>query len=330
MDNQLLARACSLYDAYPERLIPLTGGHYNAVYEFSAGTKGGSGILRIGVEDFPTEQTLGMLEWVNFLSEQGAPVSGPLKSVRGHLLERLEYNGQAYTITSFEKASGTLAENITPSAWTDELFQAIGRAVGQFHTISKRYQPSHAGHTRPQWYDSYEIRHATSLLENLTDPAGEKLAGLLKYLGTLPKSPTDYGLIHDDLHFANFLVGRDNRVTVIDFDDCGYGWFVIDVAMAVFDVMVLYNPLTDEQGQTFARRFLRSYLSGYREHNQLDPFWQAHIGHFLKLKELCIYADLIGHPDIKQPDSWVGRFMHGRVERVANDQPYIDIDFTSI
>jgi Ser/Thr protein kinase RdoA (MazF antagonist) len=327
MDIQLLDLACKLYGASPEELIPLSGGHSNAVYEFSAGTMGSSGILRIGVEDCPSEQTLGMLEWVNFLREQGAPVTAPLRSVRGHLLERLEYNDQAYTITSFEKAGGTLAENIPPSAWTDELFLAIGRAIGQFHSISKSYQPSHAGLTRSQWYDSYEIRHATSLLQNLTDPAGEKLVELLKYLGSLPKSTADYGLIHDDLHFANFLVGSDNRVTVIDFDDCGYGWFVIDVAMAVFDVMVLYNPLTDEQGQTFARRFLRSYLSGYREQNQLDPFWQAHIGHFLKLKELCIYADLVGHPDIQQPDSWVGRFMRGRAERVANDIPYIDIDF---
>jgi len=330
MDNQLLDAVCKLYSASPDELIPLTGGHFNAVYEFSAGIMGSSSILRIGVEDCPTEQTLGMLEWVNFLREQGAPVSGPLKSVQGYLLERLVYDGQAYNITCFEKVAGTLAENIPPSTWTDELFQAIGRAVGQFHAISKRHQPSHAALTRPQWYDSYEIRHATSLLEKLTDPAGEKLAGNLKYLVSLPESPADYSLIHDDLHFANFLVGPDNHVTVIDFDDCGYGWFVIDVAMAVFDVMVLYNPLNDKQGQTFARRFLRSYLSGYREQNQLDQFWQAHIGHFLKLKELCIYADLIGHPDIQQPDSWVGRFMRGRAERVAKDTPYIDIDFSLI
>jgi Ser/Thr protein kinase RdoA (MazF antagonist) len=330
MDIQLLDLACKRYGASPEQLIPLSGGHFNAVYEFSVGTMGSSGILRIGIEDCPTEQTLGMLEWVNFLRAQGAPVSGPLKSMRGHLLERLEYNNQPYNITCFEKVSGTLAENIPPNTWTDELFHAIGRAVGQFHAISKKYQPSHAGLTRPQWYDSYEITHATSLLQNLTDPAGEKLARLLNYLVSLPQSPADYGLIHDDLHFANFLVGQGNQVTVIDFDDCGYGWFVIDVAMAVFDVMVLYNPLNDVQGQIFARRFLRSYLSGYREQNQLDPFWQAQIGHFLKLKELCIYADLIGHPDIHQPDSWVGRFMRGRAERVANDTPYIDIDFSLI
>jgi Ser/Thr protein kinase RdoA (MazF antagonist) len=328
MDTELLDLACKLYDTSPEKLIPLTGGHYNAVYEFPAGIDATSGILRIGVEEDPADQTLGMLEWVGFLSEQGAPVTAPVSSVRGNLLERLEHDGQWYTITAFEKAEGTLAENIPPSTWTDELFHAIGRAVGQFHDISKKYQPSRATLTRRQWYDSYEITHATSLLANSSDPAREKLAELLNYLTTLPKPPEDYGLIHDDLHFANFLVRSDGQVTVIDFDDCGYGWFVIDVAMALFDVMVLYNPLSDEQGQDFAKRFMRSYLSGYKEQNQLTSFWQARIGHFLKLKELCIYADLIGHPDIQQPDSWVGRFMRNRADRVANDTPYVDIDFS--
>jgi Ser/Thr protein kinase RdoA (MazF antagonist) len=330
MDPIIIDHACKLYGASPEGLIPLTGGHYNAVYEFPSGNAANAGILRLGVEDCPTEQTLGMLEWVCFLSDQGAPVTTPIRSIRGNLLEHLEHAGQSYTITAFEKANGTLAENIPPSAWTDELFQAIGRAVGQFHAISKRYQPSQPALTRPQWYDSYEIKHATRQLKNLPDPAENKLAGLLNYLVSLPKSPDDYGLIHDDLHFANFLVGSDGRVTVIDFDDCGYGWFVIDVAMAVFDVMVLYNPQSDEQGQAFARRFMRSYLSGYREHIQLTQFWQAQIGHFLKLKEICIYADLIGHPDIQLPDSWVGRFMRTRAERVANDTPYVDIDFAII
>ena len=330
MDAQLLDLACKLYDTSSDKLIPLTGGHYNAVYEFPAGLGAISGILRIGVEEDPAEQTLGMLEWVKFLNDEGAPVTAPLKSVHGNIMERLEHDDQWYTITAFEKAEGTLAENILPSTWTDDLFHAIGRAVGQFHAISKNYQPSQPALTRRQWYDSYEITHATSQLANLANPAKEKLAELLIDLTSLPKSPEDYGLIHDDLHFANFLVSPNGQVTVIDFDDCGYGWFVIDVAMALFDVMVLYNPQSDEQGQNFARRFMRRYLSGYREHNQLTPFWQSQIGSFLKLKELCIYADLIDHPGIQDPNSWVGRFMRGRADRVAKDIPYVDIDFSDL
>jgi Ser/Thr protein kinase RdoA (MazF antagonist) len=210
------------------------------------------------------------------------------------------------------------------------LFQSIGKAVGKFHTISKSYRPSSLALTRPAWFDSYEIQSATKQLANSNYPAYEKLAKLIIQLKQLPTEPSDYGLIHDDLHFANFLIKPDGQVAIVDFDDCGYGWFAIDVAMALFDVLVLNNSASEAQNQNFARRFMKHYLSGYRQENSLTAFWQLQIPHFLKLKELCIYADLIGHPDIAQPDSWVGSFMRGRAERVANDMPYVDIDFEKI
>jgi Ser/Thr protein kinase RdoA (MazF antagonist) len=103
----------------------------------------------------------------------------------------------------------------------------------------------------------------------------------------------------------------------------------MDVAMALFDVLVLYNAPSEYESQNFALRFIASYLSGYRQENDLSTFWLRQIPRFLKLKELCIYATLIGHPDIELTDTWVGRFMCGRPERVANDIPYVDIDFTT-
>jgi hypothetical protein len=42
-----------------------------------------------------------------------------------------------------------------------------------------------------------------------------------------------------------------------------------------------------------------------------------------------IYATLIGHSDVASPDSWVGRFMKGRAERIANDLPYVELDFSA-
>ena len=87
MDPILLSSACTLYNTSPDELLPLSGGHYNSVYQFPQGDK--TAILRIGVEDCPINQTLGMLEWVNFLSLHGAPVSAPWLSINNHLLERL-------------------------------------------------------------------------------------------------------------------------------------------------------------------------------------------------------------------------------------------------
>ncbi len=328
VDPILLASACTLYNTSPDDLIPLSGGHYNAVYQFPNGEK--QAILRIGVEDCPREQTLGMLEWVRFLSDEGAPVTAPLPSINNRLLENLKYYGTRYTLTAFEKAEGTLAESIPPSEWMDELFRSIGKAAGKLHAISMRFQPSRPTHTRPQWFDAPEIHLAANRLTASDYLAGEKLTCLLANLHNLPTGPTDFGLIHGDLHFANFLIHPGGSVTIIDFDDCVYGWFAMDIAMALFDVLVLYNAPNAEERQYFARRFMRYYLSGYRQENDLPAFWQSQLPRFLKLKELCIYATLMGHSDIDNPDTWVGRFMRDRATRIANDTPYVDIDFDDL
>jgi Ser/Thr protein kinase RdoA (MazF antagonist) len=343
MQPQLISSACQLYATSPDQLIPLSGGYSNAVYKFplphtlqvSSQTLQVSktweivkhGVLRIGVEDCPPEQTLGMLEWVRFLSDQGAPVTAPLPSINSCLLEHLDHEGKHYVITAFEEAEGTLAERIPPDEWTDDLFQRIGKAAGKFHRLSHGYHPSNPLLTRPMWFDSYEIHAAIRLLASSSDPALEKLTTLVSELKLLPVEPADFGLIHDDLHFANFLIRPDGQAIIIDFDDCCYGWFAIDVAMALFDILVLYNPSTEVEKQAFARRFLSNYLTGYRQEHSLSLYWQRQIPHFLKLKELCIYATLIGHADIALSDSWGGRFMRGRAERIANDIPYVIIDF---
>jgi len=342
MDPLLLSAACQLYHTQPHLLTQLSGGHYNAVYQFplsqasndpdtgnaSPGCK--YGILRLGIEDCPPDQTLSMLDWVSYLEGQGAPVAAPLPSSNGRLLEHLEFEHQRYNLTAFEKAAGTLAEDIPPSAWTDDLFRSIGSSVGKFHRISSGYQPDLPGFNRPHWFDSYEVQDAFRLIANISDSACGKLRHLIRELRLLPTSAEDYGLIHEDLHFANFLVEQDGQVTVIDFDDCAYGWFAIDVAMALFDVLVLYNAGDETESQHFARRFMTAYLSGYRREFNVTAYWLSQIPRFLKLKELCIYATLVGHPDVALPDSWVGRFMRNRAERIANDLPYVGIDFSTL
>jgi Ser/Thr protein kinase RdoA (MazF antagonist) len=339
MDAILLEQACRLYHTSPKRLSQLTGGHSNAVYRYplhkgpgenAPGKARKCGVLRLGVEDCPADQTREMLEWVDYLNANGAPVSAPITSSNGRLVERIEYEGTAYTVTAFEEARGTLAERIPPSEWTDELFRSIGRAVGKMHAVSKGYQPAAHANQRPAWYESYEIREAMAYFAKTADPARDKLGALVNELRQLPALPEDYGLIHDDLHFANFLVLPEGGIKIIDFDDCGYGWFVTDIAMALFDVLVLYNASGEEERQAFARRFLGCYLEGYRGENYLNPSIQSQIPRFLKLKEICVYAPLVGHADIQVPDSWVGRFMKGRAARIADDVPYVDIDFTNL
>lgn len=43
-----------------------------------------------------------------------------------------------------------------------------------------------------------------------------------------------YGLIHDDISINNTLV-RENEIYLLDFDDCGFGWFLYDLPTIVLE-----------------------------------------------------------------------------------------------
>lgn len=70
----------------------------------------------------------------------------------------------------------------------------------------------------------------------------------------------DRGLIHADLHLGNALF-RAGDVRLIDFDDCGLGHRVYDLAVAL-------GELRDEPGYPAFRDAL---LDGYRRHRDIDP-----------------------------------------------------------
>jgi Ser/Thr protein kinase RdoA (MazF antagonist) len=153
----------------------------------------------------------------------------------------------------------------------------------------------------------------------------EKRKKLLGLIQTLPKDRESYGLAHLDLHFGNFFVDIEQRlITLFDFDDCAYGWYLMDVATLLFDILVVYD-LPDKE--SFGTRFLENLLKGYLSQKPLSLFWLNQLPHFLKLLEIGVYIMLYRQYDPTSADNWVGKFMLNRQERIEQDIPYIDLPF---
>jgi Ser/Thr protein kinase RdoA (MazF antagonist) len=106
-------------------------------------------------------------------------------------------------------------------------------------------------------------------------------------LNRLSRDPSVYSLIHADMHPGNVVADGD-RLTVIDFDDAGFGWHQYDIATA----------LTHWQTKPNAAAIERAFLTGYRgtrpvpdEALSLIPTfrlirWMATIGWFHQRPEL--------------------------------------------
>jgi Ser/Thr protein kinase RdoA (MazF antagonist) len=132
---------------------------------------------------------------------------------------------------------------------------------------------------RPHWgpwqssvTDAEELRQLERLAEVVT--------ARLRRFG---EGPERFGLVHADLRLANLLVDGD-RITVIDFEDCGLSWYLYDLACA----------LTFNEGRGDVRELIALWVDGYRQVEQLSSEDEKEIDTFLMLRRLMLtaYAEL--------------------------------------
>ncbi len=96
-----------------------------------------------------------------------------------------------------------------------------------------------------------------------------------KRLAALPTDREHFGLIHADLRLANLLVEGD-RTAIIDFDDCGYGWYLFDLATA----------LSFLEERPDAPELIECWLKGYRKVAEVPAGIESEIPTLIMLRRL--------------------------------------------
>jgi len=105
-------------------------------------------------------------------------------------------------------------------------------------------------------------------------------------LAAYGRSQERYGLIHADMRLANLLIDR-NETRLIDFDDCGFGWFMYDFAAGI--------SFMEDHPQVPALR--DAWVAGYRSIRQLDDEDEREIDSFIMLRRLALLAWIGSHAD---------------------------------
>lgn len=326
--SRILTQAAKRYGFSPAQAIALSGGHFSHTYEFPRG--GDRFVLRITPpnDEIDMHATKAVLSWLSYLAEHGASVPSLLESGEGNLIEAVEFENKTYIFVAFKKVEGILAESLFPGRWNDDLTAALGYAVGRMHAISHGYYPEDERLMRPAWDKIVNCFNPAEVLDAEHFLIAQKQQEITAIIQSLAKNEGGFGLIHTDLHFANFLVDeKAQEVVIIDFDDCSYGWYVMDIAMLLLDLTVLYRGRDLEAySEVFLKRFLRSYL----EEHSLDLYWIEMLPNFLKMLEIGLYTMLYQGHDPSDSESWVGMFMSDRKRRIESDMPLIEIDFESL
>lgn len=286
-------------------------------------------ILRIGHSSRRSaDQIQGEAEFINHLRGGGLSVPQVLPSANNLLVEAVEaQDGSCFLATLFEKALG---HPPTGEDWSPAMYQSMGQFMGKLHKLSKDFQPS-----QPH-YQRFSITEDFAAMEKAGRqylPAGDQPV-LKAYLDTvaeiqgLPQDPDSYGLCHIDFHGGNFFVTDEGVITLFDFDDCQYAWFVYDIAMALF--YAISHDCASETERKEAETFLAAFWSGYAAEHSLAPSWLDHIPLFLRLREIDLYMLIHRSMDLNQLDPWCASYMDGRREKIINAVPYCALDYASI
>jgi Ser/Thr protein kinase RdoA (MazF antagonist) len=332
-NERVLGEAMARY-GIAERDIELLDGFESFMYEFRREGKGGrvretgpsveefgpsvgEYILRLGHSRRRTPDLIrGEVDWINFLAGGGAGVARAIVSQNGNLVEVIPDNKDgAFLASAFVKARGGHVWD--RGGWNDAWIDSYGRLLGRIHALSKEYRVADEAWRRPNWEDD---QYSMDL--PLEPALAEKLDEVMAHLLALPVDREGYGMIHQDAHAGNFFVDDDGRITLFDFDDCVYGHFAYDLAMVLF-----YAVTNRKDAAEFAADFWPKFMAGYYQENDLDAAWQKEIPHFMKLREIDLYAMLMRDYELVKGDQWIESFLDGRRERIAAGRLYLEMDF---
>lgn len=101
----------------------------------------------------------------------------------------------------------------------------------------------------------------------------------------------NYGMIHADLDPANILV-EDGRVTLIDFDDAGYGWHLYELSAAAFA----------EVEKPGFPDICQALVAGYRDIRALSERDLALLPMFLLIRGMVLLGWISERPEIDNTD----------------------------
>ena len=175
------------------------------------------------------------LQWLQALRQNNFPVPEPVPNREGELVTIAEGVGvpepRVCSVTKWIYAEDNSQIDI----------KSIGKMIAQLHLHAETWQPP-ANFERPKWDweglfgkgAGYSIDKGEEIWQLTPQPyrdlfrqVGDRFKQVTEILGT---EKDQFGLIHADLCPANLLYAH-NQVRPIDFADCGYGYWVHDIAM---------------------------------------------------------------------------------------------------
>lgn len=277
------------------RTISFVSESTNKIYEFEH--EGKRYILRIAQKPFESLlDTKAEIEWLYYLSQKGVHVSLPLYTLNNELVtSTIDNKGKNYILSVYEKAKGVFWDKNDSVRWNTDIFYSWGSVMGELHRLTKDFIPSDTKCKRNEFKGNFALADSYKY-----QPDVKKIAdGIIEQIMELPRDTDSFGLIHNDFHPWNFYIDG-KAIRVFDFDDCLYGWFAMDIGIALFHGLWWGRPPESSKAQEFSKELIQAFLKGYSKQNYLEPFWFEKILLFMRYRQICAFSWFFNPNDINE------------------------------
>ncbi|MFF1651601.1 phosphotransferase enzyme family protein [Streptomyces sp. NPDC058240] len=259
-------------------LESLTASHTVAVPE-PVTTTGGQNVAPVEVPGHDEPSTLALLHWLPGTAEPPYRQPGVAREM-GRVTAHLHEHAATVPLAEFDRP-----------VWNAETILLKGHALTD-PTAQEQLSPEGAA----------ALRKVAELITPALQEDGQN----------------DRGRIHGDLHRENMILLPDGGIGVIDFDDCGAGHYLLDIATVLSSV---HRIAQKELGAY--EEFARAFLAGYAQVRPLPTDWARLLEPYLLLRDVFVLNFVTAAVLVNEAvaNSWGPRRIAGIV---ASMQAYVE------
>ena len=310
--HRMVAGSLAHWGLSPATRVSLLNLSENATFALDDPAAARELVLRVHRIGYSSAQEIrSELLWMEALRRDGViETAAPLKGVNGDFVQTLvSPAGRASRhAVAFERLPGR-----EPDAGADapRWFERLGELTARMHVHSRAWAlPS--GFRRKRWDMDAMVgdggywgswREGQGLDSAGTAKIAAALAVIRARLERYGAGAARFGLVHADLRLANLLVD-DATLRIIDFDDCGFSWFMYDFATAVSFI----------EHEAAVPQLLRAWVAGYLRAAPLSPEERAEIPTFVVLRRVLLTAWLASHGEVPLAREMGAAYTAGTVE----------------
>lgn len=225
------------------------------------------------------------IEFLLHLQGTGVAIAQPARSLSGEYVELQRVSSLVFHAAVFSALQGTRLY-FHSEGLNAQFFSNWGTVLARIHSASDQFGPCGL-HRRYDWNEDYVLSIGLSVPRDREPIVSSVLHDLYAELTELPRSESNFGLIHGDFGLSNMVVHK-GLIQAIDFDDCCYNWYIADIANALW-------PFRSDPpaGRPDRRQILDWFLQGYQMVRPIDEMIMEKFSSFIRYRTAFLFFNFL-------------------------------------